>query len=220
MKYNKLPKNEQNLQYIREGQIDKLIKANTYYIYKFVSKLPIDDTSIKQDLVQEGRIGIYKASQTFNPEDGTPFIAYARNYIKKEIFRYLEKYQNTIKIPSRIFWDSDNHIKTISTAIQLNDDTSSTVEDLLEDKVEDNEIDDNQYFKNKAILMRFNELKPQQRYIVSNYLGLDAEKGSMTLKEIADELGITRQAVQEQYHTAIKKMRNKEGQPKATLFCS
>lgn len=214
MKYNKLPRNEQNLQYIKEGNIEKLITSNTLYIHKLVSRLPIDDTSVIQDLIQEGRIGIYTAYQSFDPEQGIPFIGYAKYYIKKAIFAYLEKYQNTIKTPKNKFWDANNHIKTISTAIKLNDDSNSTVEDLLEDKVEDNDIDDQQYIQNKAILKRFSELSERHQYIVSSYLGLDPNKDTMTFQEIAEEIGTSRQNVEEIYKRILLSMQSPKKEPK------
>ena len=113
----------------------------------------------------------------------------------------------TIRRPRKMVEEEQETITILSTSLTLDSDSNTTIGDQIEDHVEDTTLDDTQYFKNKAILKRFNELKPQWQYIVSNYLGLDPQIEAMTFKEIGDILGITREAVRQQYELAIKKLK-------------
>ena len=40
----------------------------------------------KEDLIQEGMIGLFKAIRDFNPENGAPFAAFAKLCIERQLY--------------------------------------------------------------------------------------------------------------------------------------
>lgn len=57
----------------------------------------------KEDLLQEANIGIITALQKFDVETNNKFSTYARWWIKSKITKYIEKNEETIRIPSNIY---------------------------------------------------------------------------------------------------------------------
>lgn len=178
---------------------EEILKKYKRYIHKTALSFNQDD--YLDDLISEGNIALWNAWSNYK-EDLGEFHPYALVHIKGRMKNFLTVNGRIVHLPRKKVEE------TLKSEIIFNQtlDIDST-EFELEDIQESIEIDDDQYFKNKAILKRFNELKPSYQYIVSNYLGLDPQIEAMTLKEIGDELGITREAVRQQYELAIKKLK-------------
>jgi len=56
------------------------------------------------DLVQEGRLGLFKAAETYDPKKGTKFSTHAHNWIRQYIGRAAEKETENIRVPSNVQW--------------------------------------------------------------------------------------------------------------------
>ncbi len=75
-----------------EMDINKLIKENEGLVYYTMNKYFYTTTSefdIKEDMIQVGRIALYKAIQTYD-EDRTEFSTYAVKVIKSKMINFLQ----------------------------------------------------------------------------------------------------------------------------------
>ena len=58
-----------------------------------------DNPALSDDLVQVGFVGLLNAIEHFDPVWGTPFVVFARPYIRGEISHYLRDYHTTVRRP-------------------------------------------------------------------------------------------------------------------------
>jgi RNA polymerase sigma-B factor len=58
-----------------------------------------DNPGLSDDLVQVGYVGLLNAIEQFDPARGTPFVLFARPYIRGEISHYLRDHHTTVRRP-------------------------------------------------------------------------------------------------------------------------
>ena len=80
--------------------IEDLLKQYQRYITKVAGTLTNDDY-IKEELIQEANIGIWKAYQSFNETQGT-LHSYLISYIRGKMLNYLTDSIRTIKPSARL----------------------------------------------------------------------------------------------------------------------
>lgn len=181
-----------------EKQYNQLLKQYTRYIEFMANTWSNGDQEMAKELEQAGRIELFEIMNKINEEKGNQ-TAYVTTSIKYAMKEYLTNYSRTIRIPAHVQhnskWKQDTqHLSTISTNTPINED-GGTIEDLIADKVEDNTPTDEQLIFKKRFKEAINQLKPQWQYILLNYHGYNDNEATMSLKEIGDELGISKQAV-------------------------
>ena len=112
--------NEQNIgKIIKEGRgcekeiaKKKLIQANLRLVVSIAKKY-IGQGLLFMDLVQEGSIGLIKATERFDYSRGFKFSTYASWWIKQTIIRAIANYSRTIRIPVHM----SDKIRTLKKAI-------------------------------------------------------------------------------------------------------
>lgn len=113
-------RNKELIKRYREGDksaLSDLCKENKGFVYKvaydcygtYGSDLPEDD------LIQEGFIGLMKAANLYNPENGTKFLTYAWYHIFQKITAASINQGFTIRIPINIM----NEVKRLMKADEL-----------------------------------------------------------------------------------------------------
>jgi len=72
-----------------EKSLEEMVKHNIRLVYKIANKMitPVP----KEELVQDGIIGLIKSLRKFDPEKGFRISTYATNYIRWEMIRSVEK---------------------------------------------------------------------------------------------------------------------------------
>lgn len=80
------------------------VVSNQGLIKRCVSNalLKYGDIIDREDLIQEGNLGLIKAINTFDVNKGTMFSTYAWNWIMHYITRYIENNSRTIRVPVHI----------------------------------------------------------------------------------------------------------------------
>lgn len=189
--------------------MEQTVKQYERLIRKIAFKMNNPDYT--EDLIQVGRIAVFNKVGEFNGEG--KIVNFLAMHIQFEMKRFLTEHARTIKIPAHQLNPTHNchnpelptNIPTVSTSTPLgngSDDDFRTVEDLLEDEVEEDMVDDLSLLKSTKMKKIISELKPQYQQIITLRFTYD-----LGLQEIGEELGISKEAVRQQLEIIYKKIR-------------
>jgi RNA polymerase nonessential primary-like sigma factor len=68
-----------------------------------IAKTYINNGLPFSDLIQEGTLGLIRATETFDPEKGIKFSTYSYMWIKQAVTRAIANYSRTVRLPCHIF---------------------------------------------------------------------------------------------------------------------
>ena len=177
---------------------EALIKANLKFVPSVAKQfkgcgLPF------ADIIEEGNIGLIKAIDRFDPKKDNKVISYAVWWIRKTILEAIEK---------RGVMDADN-IDDITKKTNVNDDLSeeNTAKISVPERREFDESDEAPMDIKQVIEELFDGVPERERYIVSDYYGLDGTNPK-TLDEIGEDFNLTKERVRQLNEKALKKMRS------------
>lgn len=164
----------------RKLLIEHNLRLVAHIVKKYYSTAPKD---FQDDLISIGTIGLIKAIDTFNIENGARFATYGAKCIQNEIlmfFRSKKKTQNEVSIFETIDTDRDGNPLTYMDIIRCDD---TIAEDI--------------HIKNrvKAAIRYINSMpESREKTIIVMRYGLDG-KAPLTQRETAEKLGISRSYV-------------------------
>ena len=186
------------LKKMKNGDLEarnKLIEHNLRLVVYLARKF--ENTGIcVEDLISIGTIGLIKAVETYKEDYGSRLATYAARCIDNELlmhFRAKKKTSKEVSLYEPIGTDKEGN------QIQLLDVVVSEDEDVVELLEQDRKV------------RRLNEIIPQtlsgrELFIIINRYGLYGKK-TMTQREIARKLGISRSYVSRIEKRAIEKLR-------------
>ena len=186
------------LKKFQEGDLkakDILIERNLRLVAHVVKKYQGLEEDL-DDLISIGTIGLIKAVETYKEDYGSRLATYAARCIDNELlmhFRAKKKTSKEVSLYEPIGTDKEGN------QIQLLDVVVSEDEDVVELLEQDRKV------------RRLNEIIPQtlsgrELFIIINRYGLYGKK-TMTQREIARKLGISRSYVSRIEKRAIEKLR-------------
>ncbi|MBX3153356.1 RNA polymerase sigma factor RpoD/SigA [Candidatus Obscuribacterales bacterium] len=112
-----------------EGAREKLVLSNLRLVVKFAKRYK--DRGIDfEDLVQEGNLGLIRASQSFDPSKGTRFSTYACMWIIQFISRMVDNKSRSIRLPIRVHKDIRT-VKQIIERVKLTRGTEPSIEEIV-----------------------------------------------------------------------------------------
>lgn len=158
---------------------DKLINHNLRLVAHIVKKYA--GTSEADDLISVGTIGLIKAINTFEYGKGTQLSTYAARCIENEILMLLrvsKKHKNVMSLDESLGEDKDGNDIELSDIIPADDEEILTT---VENNVITSKI--NQIINTK--------LNSREAEIIKLRYGI-GNKSSLTQREVADKLGISR----------------------------
>lgn len=174
---------------------ENVLKQYNPLILHYSRKLSKLD-SLQEELQQEGKIGLLKAYNTFTESKGY-FPAYAKRVVTNQMFAYLQKHSNTIRV---------NGYATKTLGIKLT--THTTDNDMVFNYI--NNIPDIEYKEENELSEYTTELMAKlsklEKSIVQMKLGFKTNK-EMTFKEIAKEYNKSNDWARKQYLKAIDKIK-------------
>ena len=171
----------------------KLIKHNLRLVAHIVKKYY--SGANQDELISTGTVGLIKAVDTFDIDNGTRFATYACRCLQNEIlmqFRSQKKFQNEVSVNDTIDTDKDGNPLTYGDIISTDEDIVDTLELKFKTK--------------KAVDYVMNGLTERERKIMILRYGIDGGK-PLTQRETANSLGISRSYVSRIEKSAIDKLR-------------
>ena len=174
----------------RELLIEHNLRLVAHIVKKYFSSAKNQD-----DRVSIGSVGLIKAIDSFNVENGAKFATYASKCVQNEIlmyFRAQKKLSCEVSINETIDTDKDGNPLTFSDIIC----TEDTIVDDIESKI----------YSKKAIEIIKTALTPRERRIIVLRYGLN-NRNPMTHRQIAETLNISRSYVSRIEKAGIKKIR-------------
>jgi RNA polymerase sporulation-specific sigma factor len=166
--------------------------------YKLYLSFNIDSTH-REDLIQQGRIGLYKAMNTYKEGAGSTFTSWVWTYMRKEMIEYINLNIRIIRLPVNQIYNKEREYQPTDYINSL-DDTYIDSGDPLYSTIA---YDDEEYEETDTTPLKkaISQLKPQWSTIMS--MVAEGKDG----QEIAKYLGISRQAVFQQKELAMKKLK-------------
>ena len=186
------------LKKMKNGDLEarnELIERNMRLVAHVAKKYQNPEDEM-EDLISIGTIGLIKAVETYKEDYGSRLATYAARCIDNELlmhFRAKKKTSKEVSLYEPIRTDKEGN------EIQLLDVVVSEDEDVVELLEQDRKV------------RRLNEIIPQtlsgrELFIIINRYGLYGKK-TMTQREIARKLGISRSYVSRIEKRAIEKLR-------------
>lgn len=197
-KFKPLSKNEERdlwLKYKNNNDLsarNKLLESNLKFVASIAKYYKGRGLSYSE-LVAEGNMGLIKALDKFECERGNKIISYSVWWIRQSILDAIEKRNsnNMDDYPADYEEQLDND--ETNQKAQVQPEAFITEEDeTLESK--------------KIIKTLIGCLDERERNIITKYYGLNGDD-EMTLEEIGEELGLTKERIRQISEKALKKMR-------------
>ena len=204
---------------------DELVERNLPLVRRLCRRFW--GTSLFDDAVQQGDMGLMKAAEKFDPDRGVRFSSYAAVWIRQYIQRYrgndrtirvpnylwhVEAYRNKPHHPGRDDEGAEKRERRIAAAelasmcpVSLSRPINND-EDTVADGIPDPEDDDDGGEDRELIGRLMSVLEPRAREIIAARFGIGRDRDE-TLQEIGDRLGITRERVRQLERDALEAMR-------------
>ena len=225
-------------QRIRKGDqkaLEKLTKANLRFVVSVAKQYQNQGLSLP-DLINEGNLGLIKAAEKFDETRGFKFISYAVWWIRQSILQALAEQSRIVRLPLNQVGSLNKINKALQKFEQDNERMPSPDElaEILDIPVsgrhvsvdapfvdgEDNSLLDvlvnndspnadkglvNESL-NKEIERALSTLTERERDIVKDFFGIGTQE--MTLEEIGEKFGLTRERVRQIKEKAIRRLRH------------
>ncbi len=234
---------------VKQGKrraLKELVEANLRFVVSVAKDYQGQGLPLT-DLINEGNLGLIKASERFDETRGFKFISYAVWWIRQSILQALAEHSRIVRLPlnrvgtiskinkaaERLEQEFERSPRADELARQLemkprevNDaqrisrrhhslDTPFSDDDknCLMDVIEDNktEAPDKELLMDslqEEVAAALDTLKERERDVIRMYFGIDREY-ALTLNEIGEEFGLTRERVRQIKEKAIRRLRHR-----------
>lgn len=186
---------------------DMLVKSNMKLVVKIANDYKRFGMSL-EDIVSNGTIGLMKAIEMFDPEKGG-FSACASAYINKYIKMGFDSYRGIhTKRYDRMKQEERSSCIVESLNEKIGNGDTEFAESLTGDEVSPSEAVEKASSIKAMHDAIDSALDSREQFIIRSRYGLDGN-GVLTLREIADKLGMTYERVRQIEVSALAKLRER-----------
>lgn len=176
---------------------NKLISSNLKFVASIAKSYQGRGLSYA-DLIAEGNMGLIKAMNKYDAERGFKAMSYSVWWIRQSILEALQK-RNLIEDDEL---PQEYEPQPSDDAIYYAQDISPYIDEIVAE--EDKTMKRKEEVSTVNFLM--NNLSERERKVVSSYYGLTNQR-PMTLDEIGENMGLTKERVRQINEKALKKLR-------------
>ena len=212
---------------------DKLVSSNLRFVISVAKEYQGQGVPLV-DLISEGNYGLIKAATKFDHTKGFRFISYAVWWVKQSILQSLSENSRTVRLPVNITsqlskikreisqfeqknhrpptaMDMDLSVLSHPTCGSLNDKINEDGDEVLDLVSDDSFVRPDEDFYGEDVLKKELEktlsiLSEREKTIINMYFGIDGH--SMTLEQIGDEFGLTKERIRQIKEKALRKLKN------------
>ena len=190
-----------------ESAREQLVRSNMRLVVKIANDYKYGRMDF-EDIVSNGVVGLLKAIDNFDPEKGG-FSACASIYINKFIRMGFDSYRGIhTKRYDRMTQEERSSLVVESLNEKVGDGETEFAESLASDEVSPSEAVEKASSIKAMHDAIDNALDSREQYVVRARYGLDGN-GVLTLREIADKLGMTHERVRQIEVSALTKLRER-----------
>lgn len=181
---------------------NQLIISNMH-IVRIIARQYYIQSYLREDLEQEGYLGLIVAADHYDPSCGVRFDSYAVWWVRRYIGRAILEYSQTVRLPQR-GTPEPIYTEALDKTIAYDDDEALTYEDFLADPASaDTELlrqEEEAEFARQLSL-----LSPRELEILNLRFGLNGDP--MSMSEIAQRLCLSTDRVMKISQTTIRNLR-------------
>ncbi len=213
---------------------EKLITSNLRFVISVAKQYQNQGLSLS-DLINEGNIGLIKATNKFDPTKGFRFISYAVHWVKQSIIQSLNDNSRTVRLPTNItnqvtklkkeidsFEQKTgrkptqnevtidmkllSHTRCTSLNGKINEDGDEVMDVIADESFK--RPDEYTYGGNtlkNEISKTMSILNEREQKIIQMYFGIDGVP--MTLEQIGDEYSLTKERIRQIKQKALRKLK-------------
>lgn len=188
-----------------ERAIEKLVTANLRFVVS-IARQYADKGVNMTDLISEGNIALMMEARKWVPKDDERFVNHAVWAVRKAMEAAIPELGPMITLPKQGGAEEAKKMKQYSTEMPMHPGQTNTVGDMLKagKPMTDDEAETNEISYGLARAIHF--LNERERNIIMSYYGLGGRE-HLTMAEIGEEQGFTRERVRQIRKTAERKMR-------------
>jgi RNA polymerase primary sigma factor len=201
--YKSLTKEEEHkllYKYLKKGDVlarNKLIQSNLKYACSIANSFRGRGVDLSE-LISEANNGLIESIDKFSLKNDVKLITYAKWWI-------IQRIKNYIMLKNRL--PSDELPTEHEEQIYNEDGVTEKIEKNTNEALiyENIDYDKNENYRKEYVNKILSILSQREREIVFLYYGLNGEP--MTLEDIGDEYGLTKERIRQILETSIKKIR-------------
>lgn len=212
-----------------EQALRKLVESNLRFVASYARRYAGRGISLL-DLIDEGNLGLMEAARRFDPDRGVRFLTYAVWWVRRSILNSLSargRSSGSSTRPRRVEAESTEddaadaaereddraferrgwYVSSLfDPAVGNDEDDQALVERLEQQAVPSPEDELLKDSLERELSGLVEQLSPREVAVLQQRFGLTGDE-PRTLQEIADQMGLTRQRIQQIERAAIEKLR-------------